>query len=66
MNIQLVLEISAVVTVISAGISYITFRKTSSLTYVTQERKEWREAIRRITEELEHCPYKKRKKWWFN
>lgn len=44
------------------GISHITFRKSSSLTYVTQERKEWREAIRRIAEELEHCPYKKRKK----
>lgn len=62
MDIQLVLEISAIATIISAGISYITFRKSSSLTYVTQERKEWREAIRRITEELEHCPYKKRKK----
>lgn len=44
------------------GISHITFRKSSSLTYVTQERKEWQEAIRRIAEELEHCLYKKRKK----
>lgn len=62
MDIQLVLEISAIATIISAGISYITFRKSSSLTYVTQERKEWREAIRRIAEELEKCSYKKRKK----
>ena len=62
MDIQLVLEISAIATIISAGISYITFRKSSSLTYVTQERKEWREAIRRIAEELEKCSYEKRKK----
>lgn len=61
MDIQLVLQLSAVATVISAGISYITFRKSSNLTYITQERKEWREAIRRIAEELERCPYEKRK-----
>lgn len=39
MDMQLVLEISAIATIISAGISYITFRKSSSLTYVTQERR---------------------------
>lgn len=57
----LVLEILAIATIISAGISYITFRKSSNLTYITQERKEWREAIRRIAEKLEKCSYKKRK-----
>lgn len=62
MDVQLVLELSAITAIISAGISYITFRKSSNLTYITQERKEWREAIRRIAEELEECPYKERKK----
>lgn len=62
MDIQLVLQLSAIATVISAGISYITFRKSSNLTYITQERKEWREAIRRIAEELEQCSYQKRKR----
>lgn len=57
MDIQLVLEVSVIATLISAGMSYLTFRKSSSLAYVTQERKEWREAIRRIAEELETCPY---------
>lgn len=61
MDIQLVLEVSVIATLISAGMSYLTFRKSSSLTYVTQERKEWREAIRRIAEELETCPYENRK-----
>lgn len=61
MDISVVLEISAVAALISTAVSYLTFRKSSSLTYVTQERKEWREAIRRIAEELEGCTYKKRK-----
>lgn len=61
MDIRVVLEISAVAALISTAVSYLTFRRSSSLTYVTQERKEWREAIRRIAEELEGCTYKKRK-----
>lgn len=61
MDIQLVLEISAIATGISAVIGYITFHKSSGLTYVTQERKEWRDAIRNIAAELEKCSYKKRR-----
>ena len=52
MDILMILELSAIATVICVGISYVTFRKSSNLTYVTQERKEWREAMRRIAEEL--------------
>lgn len=62
MDIQVVLEASAVATVIGAGISYLTFRNSSKLTYITQERKEWRAEIRKITEELEECSYKNRKR----
>lgn len=60
MDIQLVLEVSAIATVISAIISYLTFRRSSNLTYVTHERKEWREAIRKIAEDLEKTPYENR------
>lgn len=59
-DIQIILEMSALVALISAVISYITFRKSSGLTYVTQERKEWRDSIRLIAEKLETCTYKKR------
>ena len=59
MDIQLVLEVSAIATVISAIISYLTFRRSSNLTYVTHERKEWREAIRKIAED--YIPLKKRR-----
>lgn len=62
MDIQVVLEASAVATVIGAGISYLTFRNASKLTYIMQERKEWRAEIRKITEELEECSYKNRKR----
>ena len=61
MDIQVVLEASAVATVIGAGISYLTFRNSSKLTYITQERKEWRAEIRKIAEKLEECPYENRK-----
>lgn len=61
MDIQVVLEASAVATVIGAGISYLTFRNSSKLTYITQERKEWRAEIRNIAEKLEECPYENRK-----
>lgn len=60
MEVQFVLEISAIALIISAIMSYITFRKSSSLTYITQERKEWRENIRKISEDMEGCSYKKR------
>lgn len=60
MDIQLVLEMSALVALVSAVISYVTFRKSSGLVYVTQERKEWRDSIRLIAEKLETCTYKKR------
>lgn len=60
MDIQVVLEASAVATVIGAGISYLTFRNSSKLTYITQERKEWRAEIRKIAEKLEECPYEER------
>lgn len=46
MDIQVVLEVSAIATIIGVGISYFTFRKNSKLTYITQERKEWRAGIR--------------------
>lgn len=62
MDIQVVLEASAVATVIGAVISYLTFRNSSKLTYITQERKEWRAEIRKIAEELEDCSYKNRKR----
>lgn len=62
MDIQVVLEASAVATAIGAGISYLTFRNSSKLTYITQERKEWRAEIRKITEELEECTYENRKR----
>lgn len=61
MDIQVVLEASAVAIVIGAGISYLTFRNSSKLTYITQERKEWRAEIRKIAEKLEECPYENRK-----
>ena len=58
MDIQLVLEMSALVALVSAVISYVTFRKSSGLVYVTQERKEWRDSIRLIAEKLETCTQK--------
>ena len=61
MDVQLVLEASAIATIMSAGISYFTFRKSSKLTYITQERKAWRTEIRKIAEELEMCSYIDRK-----
>lgn len=57
MDIQVILEASAIATIVGAGISYFTFRKSSKLTYITQERKEWRSEIRKIAEEFEVCPY---------
>lgn len=60
MSTQLIIEMSALVALVSAGISYITFRKSSGLTYITQERKEWRDSIRVIATEWEICTYKKR------
>lgn len=60
MDIQVVLEASAIATIVGAGISYFTFRKTSRLTYITQERKEWRTEIRNIAEELERYSYNER------
>ena len=60
MDVQLVLEVSGIATVISAGMSYLTFRKSSNLTYITNERKEWRDSIRKIADELEKSSYKER------
>jgi len=61
MDLQIILELSAIVSFIGIIVSYFTFRKSSKLNYITQERKEWRESIRTIVEELERCPYDKRK-----
>ena len=61
MDLQLVIEISAVATLVSSVVSYFTFRKSSSLNYVTKERKEWRDALRSIAEDMEQCPFEKRK-----
>lgn len=61
MDVQVVLEASAIATIMGAGISYFTFRKSSKLTYITQERKAWRTEIRKIAEELEMCSYIDRK-----
>lgn len=62
MDTQFVLELSAITAIVGAVISYVTFHKNSRLNYITQERKEWREDIRKIAEEIEQCPYKNRKK----
>ena len=62
MDIQFVLELSAITAIAGAIISYVNFHKNSRLNYITQERKEWREDIRRIAEEIEQCPYRNRKK----
>lgn len=61
MDLQIILELSAIVSFIGIIVSYFTFRKSSKLNYITQERKEWRESIWTIVEELERCPYDKRK-----
>lgn len=61
MDLQIILELSAIVSFIGIIVSYFTFRKSSKLNYITQERKEWRESLRTIVEELERCPYDKRK-----
>lgn len=59
---QLVFEVSAIASLIGVIISYITFRKTVKLKYITKERKEWRESIRNITEKIENCSYEDRRK----
>ena len=61
MEMQLVFEVSAIASVIGAIISYITFRKTAKLKYITKERKEWRDSIRKVTERLEKCSYNNRR-----
>ncbi len=61
MDLQIVLELSAIVSFIGIMVSYFTFQKSSKINYITQERKEWRESLRTIVEELERCPYDKRK-----
>ena len=40
MDFQIVMELSAVATIIGVIVSYFTFHKTSKLSYITQERKE--------------------------
>lgn len=59
MDLQIVLELSAIVSFIGIMVLYFTFRKSSKINYITQERKEWRESLRTIVEELERCPYDK-------
>lgn len=56
------IESSAIVAVLSVIVSYVTFRKSSNLKYITKEREKWREAIRKIATQLEVCPFKKRGK----
>lgn len=60
MNIQFVIELSAIVGVVTAILSYVTFRKSVKLKYITKERTKWRSAIRKIVTKLELCPYDKR------
>lgn len=62
MDFQIVMELSAVATIIGVIVSYFTFHKTSKLSYITQERKEWRADIRKIVDELEVCPFSKKKR----
>ena len=47
------IESSAIVAVLSVIVSYVTFRKSSNLKYITKEREKWREAIRKIATQLE-------------
>lgn len=62
MEIQTVFEVSAIASVIGTIISFIMFRKSTKLKYITKERKEWRCAIREIVEKLENCVYDDRNK----
>lgn len=61
MSTQLVLEASALASVIGAAISYFSLRKSTRLNYITMERKKWRDTLRQIAEELEGCPYEQRR-----
>lgn len=63
MDFQIVMELSAVATIIGVIVSYFIFHKTSKLSYITQERKEWRSDIRKIAEEIEVCSYQKENKF---
>lgn len=62
MEIQTVFEVSAIASVIGTIISFIVFRKTIKLKYITKERKEWRCAIQEIVEKLENSVYDDRNK----
>lgn len=59
MNIDTIVGSAVISTAISAMVAYVTSKKQNDLQYITSERKEWRESIRKLTERLHGAGYKK-------
>ena len=58
-NIDTILGSAVISTAISAIVAYATSKKQNDLQYITSERKEWREGIRKLVERLNGAGYKK-------
>ena len=58
MDLKLILGPAVTAALVSAAISYINSRKKDNVQYITGERKEWRESIRKIASFLHEATYK--------
>lgn len=57
MNNSVILGSAVIAAIISGGISYFTSRQQGKLQYITDERRKWREQIRKIAENLYGAAY---------
>lgn len=57
MNISVILGSAVIAAIISGGISYFISRQQGKLQYITDERRKWREQIRKIAENLYGATY---------
>lgn len=58
MDIKLILSSAVISAVISGCVAVLNFRRQNNLQYITGERKEWREEIRKIAQGLHGASYK--------